>query len=72
MTPKKARAILESEESSSIEEIAEAHEVLRKKAAKAKSTDPRNSLLAYERWRQRNKVITDLKNEIRKYWAKSS
>ena len=68
MTPKKARAILESEESSSIEEIAEAHEVLRKKATKTKSTDPRNSLLAYERWRQRNKVITDLKNEIRKYW----
>ena len=72
MTPKKAREILESEESVSIEEIAEARSVLRKKMEKNKPKDPRNSLRAHQAWRRRNKEITDLKNEIRKYWGESS
>lgn len=72
MTPKKAKEILESEESVSIEEVAEARAILRKKMEKDKPKDPRNSLKAHQAWRRRNKEITELKNEIRKYWEKSS
>lgn len=72
MTPRKARAILDSEESMSVEEVAEAHAVLRKKAEKNKPKDPLNSLRAHQAWRRRNKEVTDLKNEIRRYWPKSS
>lgn len=70
MSPKKARKILDSEETVSVEEIAEAQKVLFKR--KKKITDPRNSLKAHQEWLRKNKEQTQLRNEIRKYWKQNS
>lgn len=73
MTPKKAREILDSDDVVSIEEIAEAREVIAKlESKKKKSTNPRSSLLAHQQWLRRNKEITDLRNEAKKYWQSST
>lgn len=72
MTPREAKAILDSNGVVSVEEIAEAQAILQKQEDKNKKTNPENSRRAYREWQRRNKEMTELRNEIRKYWSKKS
>lgn len=72
MTYKKAKEIVDTDDVS-IEEYAEALAVIQAKEAKLnKVKNPKASQKAHQAWLLRNKEQTELKNDLKKYWPKSS